>query len=160
MSATLSRGFTLIELIVVMGVLSAVSTIGFISFSSFQNSQKFQGTVNDVANAIIVLKSRAVSQYRPPAAATICGGASISSYVFSISGSSPILYKSVAKCGGSEVPLSQGELPEGTTANAVLYTFHVINGVVDGTADTIVITDGSQTKTLTLDSGGNLSITP
>ncbi len=60
-----SRGFTLIELIVVFSVISILSTVGIASFIDYSRSQSLQTSASNFAVILDLAKSRTSSQVKP-----------------------------------------------------------------------------------------------
>jgi len=63
-----SKGFTLLELIIVFTVIAILSSIGIASFVGYSRSQTVQTAAYDLQNTLSLAKSKAMSQVKP----TVC----------------------------------------------------------------------------------------
>lgn len=69
----ISKGFTLIELIVVFSVMAIISTVGIASFASYNNSQKLKNAALDMKTMLQQARSQASSQVKPNACGVFQG---------------------------------------------------------------------------------------
>lgn len=60
-----SKGFTLIELIVVFSVIAVLSTIGIATFSNYKNEETFRTSYLELVSNLYLMRSKAVAQVKP-----------------------------------------------------------------------------------------------
>ncbi len=182
-----SRGFTLLELIVVFSVISIVSGIGIFSFVTYSRSQTLTTATNDFVTFLYTAKSRAQSQVKP-SDATACSG-SLDGYEIRLcSGSTTCegisdvvqdrTYVVYPRCGGATVPsladvktfptnISFDTDRSKTTTTSIL--FNTISGVVGsgvvglpgiigGPGNVQIDGFNGDKKTIKIDSVGNISV--
>ena len=113
-----SRGFTLLELVVVFSVLAAVSTVGIASFVSYSKSQTLQGTYLNLIQALNLARADALSQVKP----AFCEGHTLQGYEVDLNTfSNPNSYTFSAKCDGISDPNPQTvSLPPNIAFNSTL----------------------------------------
>lgn len=164
-------GFTLVELLIsfaVIGVLAAISTVSFVTYNQ---SQSLSNAAKDIEQMLSVAKSRAQSQVKPPT----CEG-SLMGYVFRTCGG----VVSCATAGDYEVVSvckdQNGEnkdvvsipppgapakkLPRGVSfaesSKGLSFEFLLLTGGVTHTADIVLSGPNNASKTITVDSQGNI----
>lgn len=166
MQIKFEKGFTLIEVIVVVSVAAILTTVGIASFSSYNQTEKVKTASLELVNALNTAKARAQSQEKPSSCNPLngykvefcysggCGGATTYSYV---------LY---AVCGANSVSVYNTKFPQGisidttnTTANS--FSFRTFTGAVEfGGVNPSVIkvkdTNSSLTKTINVYSDGRI----
>lgn len=146
----MSRGFTLIEISVVISVLAILSTLGIASFVSFSHKQELSSTVYELSTTINLAKSRAFSQVKPAQ----CANLPLDGYKIVIT--PPNSYQMDAVCGGYSFNIKSVTMPKNITSTTYAsFFFPVITGGVTG-AGTVALTGYGQTKTVTVDSLGNI----
>ena len=59
------KGFTLVELIVVIGIIAILTSFGIASFASYNNRHTLEMAVADVSTMITTARSRSLSQVKP-----------------------------------------------------------------------------------------------
>lgn len=154
-----SRGFTLIELIVVFSVIAIISTIGVAAFVGYSRTQTLNQAAIDLATNLNTAKSRASSQIKPSAqctSATVLNGYSVTV------NTSARTYSLNVVCSGITFALTTTTLPTGISFNSGSATppttttnvfFAILTSTVTGTGN-IVLAGYSQTKVITIDSLG------
>lgn len=65
-----SKGFTFIELIVVIAVTAVLGTMGFASLASYNQTQQVVTTTQDIKTLLQQARSKAISQVKPAACPT------------------------------------------------------------------------------------------
>src|SRR3990167_3337050 len=149
-----SRGFTMIELLVVMSVIIFISSAGVASFSGFNDTQKLQNATFDVSSLLQTAKSEAQSQVKP--SSTICSG-SLESYKVKFPINNPHAYNLAVKCSGStssyDFPLKIVPDSINIWSSDPVYTFNVLTGYVSETG-TVTITAGGKTKSINIGGQG------
>ncbi len=158
-----SKGFTLIELIVVFSVVAILSTIGISAFVNYSHIQTLQSANNDVKRIVNLAKSRSLSQV-----SRSCGtNRQLNGYEVRICGLPTSTCISNAdfeldiKCGGIIVSPSVEvrKLPQGisfdTNRTSSSFFFPILTGGVAGNG-VIVLSGFGGEKTITIDSIGNV----
>lgn len=164
---TKSKGFTLLELIIVISLLAILLAGGVASFISYNRAQSLNTAALDVMTMLNKAKSRAQSQVKP----SDCANQSLAGYKVTISvlssrGAYPyVLY---AVCVQSNVLtdffIESKTLPENINFNGTTKTsflFQVISGGISGGAageGTVVVNGYGQTKNIRVDRLGNINI--
>jgi len=149
------KGFTLIELAIVIAIIVIISSAGLFSFSSFNRSQLFDTGVSEVTSLLATARSNAFSQVVPSA----CGSTAISSYkvATTISGQSYGLY---AVCGGDQL-ISAKRLPGQMIfdlASIESISFEIATGVVN-TPGSIILTGYGKSQTIFINKFGSVCST-
>jgi len=160
-----STGLTLIELLVVFSLIAVLSGIGIVSFVTYSHSQQVNQTANNIKLLINQARFNALSAVKTNqdlSGNTIsCGASSLGGYTINLLGNSQIeLNQLCENVNPSRIKLMV--LPSnltfaGTTTCTQLH-FSPLSSVTDGAPCNIILTGYSQTKTITIDSGGNISI--
>lgn len=164
-----SRGFTFLEMLVVFSVIGILTGGGFASFVTYSKKQVLDQAVQDLKTGIDQAKFNAVSRVKPPAG-TGCDNVPLSSYRLRVCasnvpcGTGTDLYETDAGCvvGGATqwtTSILASKKRPGTLAAPVsgcAMQFSVLSGIV--APCTIVLTDGSASKTICVDGGGNTSV--
>ncbi len=146
-----SRGFTLIELMVVFALMGLIVAGGVVSYSSYNKKQGLQmGAAYDV-NTLTSEKAKAISQVKPPE----CTGKTLGGYQVKITQSGSDYYLLVV-CDGSPYPISSKRLPQDVrfgTGSTGTIMFSVSSGT-SSTPGKIILTGGSDSKTVIIDGSG------
>ncbi len=133
------RGFTLIELVIVVALISLISGMGFISLRDYATKQYVTGTTNDLIAALRMARSRAQTQVKNTSD-PVCQTAPLEGYSFAFDcqEGSCTGYSIAPVCGGvrgraiDEVPFS----PEvRVTTSTSEYFFTTVTGIVEGVDD-------------------------
>jgi prepilin-type N-terminal cleavage/methylation domain-containing protein len=144
------KGFTLIELMVVISIMAILGTLSIAGFKSYNQVQSIQASTSDVISMLSLAKSRAQSQVKPPI--DICNG-TLDGYKIEIrttANTDSIGLKS--KCGGVESPrpLMIKILPKNVKfTSSADYFFPVQTGGVDHEGE-INLAIGGKTRTVTI----------
>lgn len=150
-----NRGFTLIELLVVIVLISILMLSSINLFISYSKSQTLNTAVADVVSLLNVAKSRAVSQVKP----SDCTGQKLMYYqVYIVPSNSNYILK--AACDTSVYSLQTKTLPSNilfTDSSPVLVDFMAATGILNQ-QKTITISGAGSTKTITIDTIGNISV--
>ncbi len=150
---SIQRGFTLLELLVVIGIIGALTSIGLASYSSYTTGQAIQIASADMMHMLNRAKSSSLSQVKQPQ----CGANPITGYQVSFTVPGPAYTMSV-RCNNTTYPVTSKELPTGVTfANGS--TTMIFFPVLKGTSSPATITLNGQTKTkvITVTSTGNIT---
>lgn len=132
------RGFTLIELIVVLSILAILSTLGIAAFINYSRIQALNAAASDFETTLKTAKSRAQSQVKPAS----CAGQSLDGYAVAIcTTGSPCLrteynYELHAVCGGNRYFIEGKRIASSNISLRVdfsvnSFTFSVLTGGVN-----------------------------
>ena len=156
----MKKGFTLIELMVVISITAILGALGIAGFSSYSQAQVIQTATNEVTTMLNLAKSRSQSQIKLGSA---CDSdlKILKGYSVDISGNS---YTLTSHCliGMSELTsiIQSKTLPRNvsfTSSTSPSFFFPVQKGGVEP-AGQIVIASGGNTKTISMDSLGGISV--
>lgn len=155
------KGFTLIELIVVISITAVLSVIGIASFVNYSRAAALNAGVSDVVNMLQVAKSRAQTQVKQDGG--LCETPILKGYRVTISISEKT-YKLDVVCGSnitSPVVSYQKKLPDALSFGDTTPTsieFSVLNGAVIGSGNIKINGYNDAFKTITVDPIGNISV--
>lgn len=153
-----SRGFTLIELMVVFSIITIVSGIGFVSFKSYSDRQIIASNAQDIKLAVETAKFNAVSAVKKSGCTS---DDSLKGYNFNLYPDTNTYSVSIL-CGINEYVVktkkvsSQIVIAPSSTCSTVL--FEPLTGYISGANCTIVLSGYDQIVTLTIDTLGSVSI--
>lgn len=148
-----SRGFTLIELMVVMAILLIGTSVGMASFMKYGKSQDLTQASADVASWLNNAKTNAVVQSFPPPCIQLLTMYSIKT------NSASNTYEMWVYCNGTSFLLKNQKLPSGVTfdvGTSAEITFAAASGVSSG--GTIKVKNVSKTNTIIIDTVGNITL--
>jgi len=153
---SISKGFTLVELIVVFSVVAIITSAGLASFAAYGNQQSLQIAGADVLSFLQTARSRAISQIKPSS----CAAATLDSYdvTFTVPGSD---YALNAVCDGAEFPIGTKTLPsklQFKSGSDTKISFQVLDGTANNSTVTIINRSGGISKVITVDNIGNIKI--
>lgn len=169
------KGFTLLELLVVISVVGILTTVGFYSFSAYSKKQSIDQAANDLKLGIYQAKFNAVSRVKPNECGTnplnkynVIPCTNSSNQVVNCSIGSTDLYQLHAYCP----PYLTDPLPaKKKSSNIVVsitplecsngeFSFFPLKNGTDINSCRIVLSavDSTLTKTICVDNGGNVSI--
>lgn len=172
-----SKGFTIIELLVVFSVISIIAGVGFATFSSYSDSQSLTDSIRKLQTLVEDGKNSALSGVIPKLTASgdviNCGG-SVSEYRVGICetaincNSSGVDYELVLVCGvNEEYVLKTGNFPsdvsygQSSVSSCRSISFRSLTGevVLDPAGNTceVEIGNGNSTRNFTVDASGNLN---
>lgn len=152
------RGFTLIELMVVLSVTAVLGTLGIAGFITYNQTQALQTSSNEVATMLNLAKSRAQSQVKLgslcSAPSQVLGGYSVNISIVNKN------YTLSSRCSGASSDLYTKNLPNGLNFDAstsASFFFPIQTGGVE-TAGQIIISGYGRSKTVTVNSLGGVSV--
>lgn len=152
-SACLSRGFTLIELMIVFTLMGLIVAGGVVSYSSYNQRQGLQTAGADVVNVLTSAKAKSISQVKPQE----CSGKTLDGYQvkMSISGADYFLQ---AVCSGSIYPIATKSLPRDVVfgTGTMQTIFFAVSTGISSTPGNVVIISGTASKTITIDNSGTI----
>lgn len=134
------RGFTIIEILVVIGIISLVFVVGVTQYREYSRRQALENVVKDTVSKIREVQNRANAGYKPNSAN--CDDEVLNGIQYSISGGSYTIY---AKCDSNLVIIQNPtNFPAGYTftASPTSVTFLPVGKGTDLAGNmTITITD-------------------
>lgn len=157
-----SRGFTLIEFIVVLSIIAILSTLGIVAFVNYSRIQALNAAASDVVTMLQTAKSRAQSQVKP----ALCITPPLVGYTVVIP--STRIYRLEVICGEARnvSPIDEKTLPANINFSfsslGSSFLFNILTGGVEGALPAPVgtsITIGGyngQTKIITIYSDGRI----
>lgn len=148
-----SKGFTLIEMLVVFTLVGLLTASGLSAFLSYNKKQTFQTTVADISHTLNVLKSKALSNAKP----SECGLAALEGYELSYT-TGGTSYSTQVRCGGESYPISTVALPNKITFGAGTTTFFQASTGTTAQPVTITLTGNDQTATIQVETTGVISV--
>lgn len=158
----LNRGFTLIELILVVSIIAIVSSFGFVSLNQLVGAKDFETSVDEFVNTVYEAKSNTLSQVK---LGGNCTTTNLIGYKISVNTSvDPITYTMSIVCGtDSDTPSSWVttaiktlSFPSDTTAEITPlnnFMFETPNALVDEEF-TINLTNDSSNRTIVVATAG------
>ena len=149
------KGFTLIELMIVISVTAVLGTLGIAGFVNYNRVQAVQSAANDLATILNLARSRALSQVKLGAT---CKTKTLEGYGVETSSNNSYSLKIYCSRPTNE-ELDRKTLPRGITFKSSPRTFFfpVLTGGVE-TQGQIVITNSITDKTITINSLGGVSV--
>ena len=152
------KGFTLIELMVVLSVTAVLGTLGIAGFTTYNQIQVLQSATSDVVTILNLAKSRAQSQIKPSALCSSSGN--LEGYKVEIL--APKNYTLYLRCSGNDTLVSEeaktlsGDLSFDASRS---FFFPIQTGgvQVQGTI-TITHSGNRRSKTVTVNSLGGVGI--
>lgn len=171
-----SKGFTIIELLVVFSVISIIAGVGFATFSSYSDSQRLTDSIRKVETLIEDGKNSAIAGVIPKV--TVTGAAiscsdSVSEYRVGFCdapgncNTGGVDYELVLVCGIQQYVLKTGIFPseesygQTTAESCRTISFRSLTGEVvlspAGSTCDVEIGNGKSTRNFTVDTSGNLN---
>lgn len=159
------KGYSLIEVLVVMTIIGVLFSLGYASYRNFSRRQTLMGLAKQVEGDLRLAQQMALSGEKPSA----CDGKTLESVRFGVTTSSPYNYKIRTVCGvGPDFPIiksydfSTGISFDFTNFGTNPITFKTVaNGtnIPTGFTDSLVIKDAfGNYATIIIDSGGSISL--
>ncbi|MBI2443540.1 MAG: prepilin-type N-terminal cleavage/methylation domain-containing protein [Candidatus Levybacteria bacterium] len=159
-----SGGFTLVEILLVIAVVSIVTSVGANTYNDYANAKRISTAADEVANALNVAKSRAISQVKPAA----CGSAELDGYRLVVcpggcTGGN-YRYQVETYCGGNGVRVGPiYSLPANVTFSSTsqqTVLFRTITGAAESSNDIILNSSGKTRRVSTTKAGVIAMIDP
>lgn len=152
------RGFTLIELMVVLSVTAVLGTLGIAGFINYNQTQVLQTSSNEVAAMLNLAKSRSQSQIKP---LSLCPSANnLNGYTVVIN--APSSYWLELNCSNGNHPKineQNKKLPTNLSFGAsTSFFFPIQTGGVQVPGQIVISDNGGKTKTITVNSLGGVSV--
>lgn len=125
----IKRGYTLIEILVVLTIVGILFGVGYASFRDFSRREALAGASKRVIADIRLAQDFALGGKKPNDAK--CNGKILGSYGFRVT--PPNLYSVEANCTGGTVVTKTGSLPSGVTFTAPMPNPVLFKTLGDGT---------------------------
>lgn len=153
------KGFSLLEMIIVLSVLTILATIGIASFSSGSKTASMETASSDVVSVFQLARSRAISQVKPDDV-MVCNG-ELLGYEVDIDTNTNEYALKVA-CGSRENSnvIVNKVLPNNVTFNSSSQTsffFPILTGNVEGSG-VVTINGYGMTRSITIDTVGGITL--
>jgi len=164
----MTKGFTLIELIIVISVVTFMSIVGIVAYREYSQSQSLSAAAQDLAGTIQLAKSRSISQVKP----STCGTQSLDGYRINIPSFSQPEYTISAICEGNANDTKTFKLLKGIEFDDVATTispgialgsgifFPIITLGVQGSGDIVIKGQNNKEAKVSVDSVGTIRIQP
>lgn len=152
------KGFTLIELMVVISITAVLGTLGIAGFTNYNQVQVLQTSSNEVVTMLNLAKSRAQSQVKLGTAT--CVSYPLDGYqvrIVKTVGDSTGSYELSSVCNRTANLLERKPLPKGisfTTNNTIF--FSVLTGEVTGAGQIVLRGYDNRTRTITINPLGKI----
>lgn len=149
------KGFTLIELMVVLSVMAILGTLGIAGFTTYNQVQILQSATSDVVSVLNLAKSRAQSQIKP---SSLCPAGTLTGYSVIIAGNKKYtLHLRCSSTGDIKISEQDKILPQGLSFDSnPSFFFPIQTGGVQA-AGQIVILGFGRSKTIIVNSLGGVS---
>lgn len=130
----MTKGFTLVELLIVITIMIIFTGIGIFGLRNFTESRNVTLVAGDFASAVRLAKARAQSQVKPTTPE--CTNRTLDGYRLTLtsSGNRYVGYTINPICSNQVSPMvRQGSFPNALTVTAThtAFTFRTVNGVVE-----------------------------
>lgn len=152
------RGFTLIELMIVLSIMAVLGTVGVAGFRNYSQIQVLQSSVNEFTTALNTARSRALSQVKP----AICASSStLDGYGVKVLANS---YRIFVRCSesdkandsiGKEIILSKN-ISFADADNNKIFFFPTLTGGVS-TPEQVTISGYGKGKIVSINSLGGIA---
>ena len=152
----MQKGFTLIELMVVLSITAVLGTLGIAGFMTYNQTQVLQTSASEVVTMLNLAKSRAQSQIKPFA---LCPSGTLDGYSVKI-----VQDRSYAlwlKCSGLDVKINEQDknLPSGLRfTSSIIFFFPVQTGGVQALGEFAISSSDGKKKTIKVNSLGGVSV--
>lgn len=149
----IKKGFTIVELLVVIVIISMVMAAGSIGYRQFAQRQKIVNLKRQVVGDIRAAQSDAASGRKPAGCSDTLEG-----YAFTVT--SPTSYKVYADCTVNDVDIKNVTLPTGSSISANVYPV-IFRALANGTnlsagASATITLSAGLTDTIRIFSGGEI----
>lgn len=156
-----SKGYTLIEILVVITIMTTLFSFGYANFRDFSRRQSLQGAVKQVQGSLRKVQQSAISGVKPDDLK--CNDPQVlNGYDFKIE-SSQVEYSLHAKCSGGDVQIGElVSLPSGITAsmptNPIVFKVLGSGTNIVGSDNIITLTQtvSGMTSTISIGPGGDI----
>lgn len=154
----LNRGFTLVELLVVMAIIFVGSTAGIASFRRFGEAKVLDTSAAEVESLLNNARINAVTQTYPPSSIACT---SLQKYSIRITHNitPPDSYEMDVYCDGtrSTIPGKIRTLPAGVTFAATDEFVFLVGSGTSPASGSITLNGTGGAKTITIDTAGNIT---
>lgn len=164
-----TRGFTIVEILVVLTTMMVITSMAFAGFYTYSRSQAVEQASQDMKIQIEKAKFNALSRVKPSGLSSGCGDTTtLTEYRFRISGST---YSISAICSAVPQEVETYNLPPDLTFSPTVNNCEISfltgtnsvssnnNCAASGNVANIAITGFTFQRTVRVDNGGNVTIT-
>lgn len=149
------RGFTLVELLVVLAIFFIITTAGTITFSRYNTSQVLESSSKSIITFLNSAKVNAVTQTMP-------GSCTQNLQMYSVKIIDSLTYELWGYCNGTSSSLKTQKLPNTVSFDAGTsgeITFNAGTGLSNGGSIklSIKLNGTYSTKNITIDTSGNIT---
>lgn len=159
------RGFTLVELVVVIAILGVLAAMSIAAFNGYNKSQQLTGAVQDIKSILILARSNAQSQVKP---SSYCSAnQQLNGYQVNIcnGGGNPACkssadYEMNVECNGTYSTITTGNFPANGgvvvlgTSTSKSFLFAPFTGTVTGNGRIDINAPGQSTQSITVQMNG------
>lgn len=154
------RGFTLIELMIVLSITAVLGTIGVAGFMTYNKAQILQSSASNLATMLNLAKSRAQSQVK--LGASCSESQTLEGYSVDISFVDN-KYTLNSRCLGVLSAVDTKSLPQNVSfkspdTSPASFFFPVQKGGVEASGQIVILDSGGRTKTIIINSLGGVSV--
>jgi prepilin-type N-terminal cleavage/methylation domain-containing protein len=145
-----TKGYTLVELLVGISIVAVIFGVGFISYREFSRRQSLTGITKQLVGDLRLAQQLALTGQKPEVCTKLIG------YTFTATSSN---YKIIASCSGGTVETKTVDISADTTISAGSVTFKVLGQGTSLTSPlTFTITNSSSgvSGTVTIGIGGDI----
>lgn len=149
------KGFTLIELMIVLSITAVLGTFGIAGFANYNKSQAIQASASEVVTMLSLARSRAQSQVKPAGCIGDLSG-------YSVKISTPKTYTLYVRCSvGPEIKIDQQDKVLATNltfSSNVSFFFPIKTGRVQTSGQITISSSDGKTKTIVVNALGGVSV--
>ncbi|EKE05343.1 MAG: hypothetical protein ACD_19C00354G0004 [uncultured bacterium] len=149
--SNVQKGFTLVELLIVIAVVGILAAITTVSFVDYYQNQIVQTAASELVSTLNLAKSNALSQVKPPACAALDG--------YRVVIANGATYNLEVVCSGTPTTVNSKSLSSPPDFTGMIFPssflFEVLTGnVVNSGSSTINISGYGKTQSITVSSTG------
>ena len=148
-SPTLNRGFTLVEMIVVLAIMAVATSSGFVAYFKYRDKQEVARSADTLAESLRLAHRMALGGVKPQ----ICGANSLEGYLVSIVDTDVMVS---AKCGSVITPIKTSTYSPEIVAVPSSFLFQVLSGATSSVS--ISLNKGEYAAQILVNESGTVTI--